>query len=653
MGHRASSAAPGTLRLCFDPFGRPQQVEGSKHSGLATFDRSDAGRPYSDTAEKTKVYCVNATFANLQQASCAAGGLNPETTTRKDAYGRVTKVTEPTAEDTTYVYDVNGKLTSVAQGVQTRTFGYDASGLVRSEATPEKGVVSYDSIGSLGNVRQETQPGGLILTRKYDFAGRLTEEDAAGARYVVNCYDGAATCVDGSPGAGGGSFAAGKLTRRYGFNFIPTIGPAVDEQFEYGDAGGRLSKIITSVGNGDLSSPTTQTWTYGNLGLVATHAHPRSTGSFTVTDGYAAGLLASIAAGGQTVVAAATYNPASGLASWTAGNSGSPIVTTIAQDSTLLARPASISNSFWSSGTFTYDSAGDILKMGGNDSFAYDSRARLVSATYSPSSRSFGYDRYGNLTQNGSQVFDMDASHNRLKASNPGAPAYDLRGNLTSYNGDTMGWDALDRQYRNSSVNADWIYISSGAGERLAKFPASFGVLRREMARYIAEANVIAKGWTLPACAQIFTDVACADPDARQIQLVSSKGITAGCLTNPPQFCPDRALTRAQMAVFLVKGYKPDGFTPPACVGTIFPGRDLRGSLHGYAPWIEQLYSDGVTAGCSTNPLQFCPGSAIGEWETLVWMAKAPASSPGTLFWPTTRSRAAPSIPFATSKIAS
>ena len=168
--------------------------------------------------------------------------MNPVVGTRRDAFGRITSVSEPTGESTTYGYDVNGKVVSVTQGVQTRTFELDTTGLLRSETTPEEGQVQYGSVGSLGNVRQETRPGGVVLTRTFDFAGRLAEEDAGGLKYLVNCYDGKATCVDGSAGFGGGSYPAGKLTRRYGHNRIPTVGPVVDEQFEYTDGGGRLSQ---------------------------------------------------------------------------------------------------------------------------------------------------------------------------------------------------------------------------------------------------------------------------------------------------------------------------------------------------------------------------------------------------------------------------
>lgn len=622
------SAAPGAYRLCWDPFGRPQQMVGAKHSSLATITRLDGTVPYSDTWEQATTYCVNGTFAAFATPSCSSGSINPSTSTRRDAFGRITSVTEPTGDTTTYAHDVNGKLLSVAQGVQSRSFGYDTTGLVRSETTPEGGSVTYDAIGSLGNVRQESRPGGVVLARTFDFAGRLTEEDAAGSKYAVHCYDGKPTCADGGAGYAGGSYPAGKLTRRYGYNRIPTIGPTVDEQFEYSDAGGRLSKLVTSAGNGDLSASATQSWVYGNLGLVSSHNDPRSSVAFGVAYTYTNGLPTAVNGNGANVVTAAAYNPAAGLASWTAGNTGTPIVTTITQDATMLPRPASISNSLWSSGTYTYDGAGDILKMGTSDVFTYDSLARLKSATYSSTLRSFGYDRYGNLTQNGASI-SVDPYTNRITS---GSASYDPRGELTYYNGDTMSYDSLDRQYRNSNGGSDWVFLFGGSGERIAKFPAKFTVLRREMARYVAEANIIAKGWTLPACAVVFTDVSCSDTDARHIRLVYDKGITGGCSTNPLQYCPDGTLTRAQMAVFLVKGYKPDGFAPPACQGT-FTDVTCSGPYASFAPWIEQLYRDGVTSGCNTSPLQFCPGNTVGEWEMLVWLAKAPGSSPGSTFW--------------------
>jgi RHS repeat-associated protein len=631
-GTARPSSTPGTYRMCFDPFGRPQQTVGAKHTSLSTVDRSDGASFYSDTRESVLTYCLNATFANLQTAACSPGGLNATAITQKDALGRITSVTEPGSDVASYAYDVNGKLKAVTQGGQSRAFAYDAAGLLRSETTPERGTVSYDSIGSLGNVRSETRPGGLTVTRLFDFAGRLSEEDAGGRKYLVNCYDGTGSCVDGSANFAGGTARNGRLTRRYGYNWIPTIGPIVDEQFTYSGTNGRLSQLATLVGNGDLSAATTQTWTYDGLGLVLQHGHPRVSGTFNVTNTATNGLFTKVAANGTDVVKAASYAPAAGLASWTAGNSGAAIVTTIAQDSSMLPRPASISNALWSSGAYSYDSVGDVLATGG-DSFQYDTRARLIGATYGGVPRTFAYDRYGNLTRNGTIAWTIDTATNRIKPTSFGAPQYDARGNLVAYNGETLSYDSLDRQYRNFNGSADWVYLFDGDGERIAKYPAGFTVLRREMARQIAEANILARGWTLPTCTtSLFTDVSCADPDARHIHLLYQQGVTGGCAVNPLQFCPDRTISRAEMAVFVVKGYKGAAYVPPSCTGK-FQDVACSGAYAIYAPYIEQLYNDGVTAGCNLSPLQFCPGKTIGKWETSVWMSKAPTTPPGGAFW--------------------
>jgi hypothetical protein len=50
-----------------------------------------------------------------------------------------------------------------------------------------------------------------------------------------------------------------------------------------------------------------------------------------------------------------------------------------------------------------------------------------------------------------------------------------------------------------------------------------------------------------------FNDVPTSDPGFQYIEALVASGITAGCNTAPPQYCPDATLTRRQMAVFLAK----------------------------------------------------------------------------------------------------
>ena len=669
------SSAPGTYSMCWDPFGRPQQIVGSNHSSLATIDRTDgSGNIYSDTKEAVKTYCVNATFLDQAMATCNTGWINPHpvTTTRRDAFGRITEVTPPNTaieKSAKYAYDVNSKLACVKQGGtavmtnctsnpggQYRSFDYDSNGFLRSEITPERGTVSYNSIGSLGNVRAETRPGSVVFSRTFDFAGRLTREDIpSGTKYLVNCYDGAATCTDSSAGFAGGSHPGGKLTRRYGYNFIsmpgPVSGPVVDEQFTYSDSGGRLSQLATTVGTGDLNATTTQSWTYNTLGLVGTHNNPRVAGSFPVTTTYTNGLPTRVSGNGTNVATAITYNPAAGLASWNSGSSPT-VTTTITPHTSLLPRPGQIkalrgATTLFDTGTYSYDSAGNVLSESNatyGGSFTYDAGSRILSANYG-STRNFVYDAYGNLTQNGGYTFAMNSAlSNRISTATIGGVTtpvtYDSRGNVTAALGDTMSWDLNDRLFRNQNASSDWVFLHNGAGERIVKFPGSNSVLRREMARLITEANTKATpkktGWTGdPAtCTGIqFTNPACSDPDANSIQSLYNHGIAAGC--SGTDFCPDSALNRAQMAVLVVKGYQTDGAGTPACTN-LFADVPCSGGSPWvpFAPYIEQLSRDNVTAGCGGS--NFCPGNPVTAWQILVWLGKAP-TLPGGGTWATYR----------------
>ena len=91
-------------------------------------------------------------------------------------------------------------------------------------------------------------------------------------------------------------------------------------------------------------------------------------------------------------------------------------------------------------------------------------------------------------------------------------------------------------------------------------------------------------------------------------KLVES-GITQGC--SQGWFCPENTVTRAEMAVFLERAMQGSGYTPPAASG-IFADVPVS---YWSAGWIEQFYKDGITNGCSSNPLKYCPDNAITRAE--------------------------------------
>lgn len=54
---------------------------------------------------------------------------------------------------------------------------------------------------------------------------------------------------------------------------------------------------------------------------------------------------------------------------------------------------------------------------------------------------------------------------------------------------------------------------------------------------------------------QYFQDVPPSSPYYPFIQKLAQLGITTGCSANPPLYCPDQPLTRAEAAVFIIQGY--------------------------------------------------------------------------------------------------
>ena len=96
-----------------------------------------------------------------------------------------------------------------------------------------------------------------------------------------------------------------------------------------------------------------------------------------------------------------------------------------------------------------------------------------------------------------------------------------------------------------------------------------------------------------------FTDVPTSYWAAAWIKQLAAEGITGGC--GAGNYCPDATVTRAQMAVFLLKAKHGSAYTPPAATG-VFTDVPV-----GYwaDKWIEQLASEGITGGCGTGI--YCP----------------------------------------------
>ena len=99
------------------------------------------------------------------------------------------------------------------------------------------------------------------------------------------------------------------------------------------------------------------------------------------------------------------------------------------------------------------------------------------------------------------------------------------------------------------------------------------------------------------------------------IEALKNDGITSGCGTGI--YCPESTVTRAQMAIFLLKATHGASYSPPPATGTF---SDVPADYWS-AAWIEQLAVEGITSGCAAGV--YCPESAVTRAQMAVFLVKA------------------------------
>ena len=123
--------------------------------------------------------------------------------------------------------------------------------------------------------------------------------------------------------------------------------------------------------------------------------------------------------------------------------------------------------------------------------------------------------------------------------------------------------------------------------------------------------------WTVSV--PIFVDVPFTYWANSYIERLYKAGITGGCTTTPLNYCPDSSVTRAQMAIFLLKGIHGSSYTPPT-VGISTGFTDVAVDYWA-AAWIKQLAAEGITGGC--GPGVYCPDATVTRAQMAVFLLKA------------------------------
>lgn len=160
------------------------------------------------------------------------------------------------------------------------------------------------------------------------------------------------------------------------------------------------------------------------------------------------------------------------------------------------------------------------------------------------------------------------------------------------------------------TLAANDITAGCGGGNYCPEDPVS----RAQMAVFL-ERGINGGDFVPPAATgNVFLDVGAGDFAANFIERLASDGITAGCGNN--NYCPDGLVSRAQMAVFLLRAKYGAAYSPPAPAG-IFGDVDL---AYWAAAWIEQLAAEGITAGCGNG--NYCPEDPVTRAQMAVFLVR-------------------------------
>ncbi|MBX7133995.1 MAG: S-layer homology domain-containing protein [Fimbriimonadaceae bacterium] len=507
-----------------------------------------------------------------------------------DPNGNLTRETDANGRATQYTYDSTDKISQVtnAAGGITR-YTYDANTDL-SSITDAKGNVTtfvFDNMRRLKSVRDPLQK--TVVTNNYDLTGNITSQ------------------VDGN----------GK-TNRFGYDALNrrtsvTLWDGKNVSFTLDAEGNRLTMVdargTTAYAVDALNRITSVTTPDGKV-VKNEYDSVGNRTKITYPDGK---------------VAQQAFDALNQLASVTAWNNQ---VISYTRDAagrvTIASTPAN--NAVVDYG---YDSAGRLTgvtnKLGGvvTSSFAYtlDSVGnRTTMKLANGSEHQYGYDalyRLTSWTPPGSQPiqYAYDAMSNRTTLTAPDAKVsytYDTADQLTSLTTTQCAWSAT------SPTATSWVSIPAGgtgtdAGAVSYAIAANTGADPRTTSLTVAGQvfHVLQKG---TSTAQPYTDVPASHLFADHITLIKRRDLAPICTADT--YCPDRATTRAEMAVFIIRGLYGDNFT-----FTATPHFTDVPTTHQFFKYIQKMKDLGITSGCTATT--YCPSESVTRGQIAVFIVRA------------------------------
>ena len=187
--------------------------------------------------------------------------------------------------------------------------------------------------------------------------------------------------------------------------------------------------------------------------------------------------------------------------------------------------------------------------------------------------------------------------------------AYEKAATFEDAHFDYWAWSYIERLYDAG--------ITSGCSVNPLQYCPESTVTRAQMAVFL-ERGIHGSAYNPPAVGGStgFSDVSTSYWAAAWIKQLAAEGITAGCGTGI--YCPEGVVTRAQMAVFLLRSKYGSSYNPPAVGGST--GFSDVSTSYWAGAWIKQLVVEGITAGCGNG--NYCPEVPATRAQMAVFLVR-------------------------------
>ena len=187
--------------------------------------------------------------------------------------------------------------------------------------------------------------------------------------------------------------------------------------------------------------------------------------------------------------------------------------------------------------------------------------------------------------------------------------AYEYNGTFFDVPLDYWAWDFIERLYAAG--------ITGGCNNNPLRYCSETVVTRAQMAIFL-ERGIHGSSYNPPAVgiSTGFNDVSATYWAAAWIKQLAAEGITGGCGIG--LYCPEGAVTRAQMSVFLLRSKHGASYAPPAAGGST--GFTDVPTSYWAAAWIKQLVAEGITSGCGSGT--YCPESPVTRAQMAVFLVR-------------------------------